>query len=249
VLLFPKRSTVAFSPDGKTLAVGTHGEVEIWDTTRNELLTRLKDISVYVRSVAFTRDGKTLFSAGGSFGRAWDTSNWKVVADHGEGIALLSACPDGKGLLCGRETIRVAIMDLKTMKIARTFPTTPLWVVSLSCSPDGRTFALGACDGTVELWDIEKGERTSILQHRTDWPAYVAYSPAGNLIAYSGGAENTIHFFDVATKQVSRTLPGGGSSVARVAFSPDGKRFSACSGGTVVIWDVTTGERIARLGH
>ena len=60
-------SSVAFSPDGKTLAAGygvggVGGGVVLWDTARRERLQE-KPLAVtegYVRGVAFSPDGKTL---------------------------------------------------------------------------------------------------------------------------------------------------------------------------------------------
>ncbi|RMH70837.1 MAG: CHAT domain-containing protein [Cyanobacteria bacterium J007] len=81
----------------------------------------------------------------------------------------------------------------------------------------------------------------------------VAMSPDGKMVA-SGGQDNTIMLWDLATGQLLRRLTGHGSPILSLAFSPDGKTLASSSNhefndGTIALWDVETGQLKQSLGR
>jgi WD40 repeat protein len=93
--------SVAFSPDGKTLASGdTLNTVKLWDVTSGQCLATLRGHKRLVRVVAFSPDGKTLASASydGTI-RLWDVASRQLLAlfkGHQDSVYALSFSPDGK---------------------------------------------------------------------------------------------------------------------------------------------------------
>jgi hypothetical protein len=88
----------------------------------------------------------------------------------------------------------------------------------------------------------------------------VAFSPDGRTLA-SASADTTIILWDTETGQRRATLEDHTGSVSSVAFSPDGQTLASascareqyvvdCPAGSIMLWDVTTGEQRAEFnGH
>jgi WD40 repeat protein len=101
--------TVAFSPDGKRLVVGsgpvTSGwkgaEVTVWDVATGQNLFILKGHTGSVYSVAFSPDGKRLASAGNEI-KIWDLAvGQQVFSSEGLGAYGVAFSPNGKYLVSG----------------------------------------------------------------------------------------------------------------------------------------------------
>ena len=100
---------VAFSPDGKTLAMASRERtVHLWDVASGKLLETLKGHSSAVSAVAFSPDGRTLASGGGDQTvRLWNVETRRELMQLDSGnvelgaLETLAFSPDGKHLLAG----------------------------------------------------------------------------------------------------------------------------------------------------
>jgi hypothetical protein len=87
------------------------------------------------------------------------------------------------------------------------------------------------------------------------WVRSVAFAPDGKT-ALSGGSDDTLKLWDVATGELLRTFtgmsddPGKAGNAYSVAFSPDGRRALSGGDNTLKLWDVATGKAIRTFeGH
>ncbi len=102
---------VAFSPDGKILALASRGgNVQLWDVASGKLLQALKGHSNAVQAVAFSPDGRTLASGGSDQTvRLWNVATRRELMQLGQGgielgnVTTLAFSPDGERLLTGGE--------------------------------------------------------------------------------------------------------------------------------------------------
>ena len=253
--------SVAFSPDGKTLASASRDRtVRLWDTASGKLRRTLSGHTGRVESVAFSPDGKTLASAGSDREiKLWDVATGKelrTLAGHSDSVMSVAFSPDGKALASGAEDRQIKLWDIGSGKQQRTLTGHGYGVESVAFSPDGKTLASGSQDATIKLWDVGTGKLKSTLSGHAGWLTCVTFSPDGRTLASSGN-DGKIKLWDAAQSAVGTlgrpraTLAGHKLEVAFVAFSPDGKTLASGSKDrTVKLWDVATGRELATLeGH
>jgi energy-coupling factor transporter ATP-binding protein EcfA2 len=149
--------SVAFSPDGKTLASASLDKtIRLWDVMRHQRLGAPLTghpgpvesvVFSPVESVAFSPDGKTLASASlDKTIRLWDVTRRQ---------------PLGAPLTGHTEA-----------------------VYSVAFSPDGKTLASASADNTVRLWDVTRRQPLGApLTGHTEAVYSVAFSPDGKTLA------------------------------------------------------------------
>jgi WD40 repeat protein len=130
---------------------------------------------------------------------------------------------------------------------------------SVAYSPDGRSLAAWSDNGTVELWDVDKGTRRHVLPFAVNTDARyssreVVFAPDGDTVATELNDGQTIQIWDTQTG-VTRTVikvpvthPDGlmPLRVSKLVYSPD-SRAVAATGDHLQLWDVATGTLRHRI--
>ncbi|MFE7491064.1 trypsin-like peptidase domain-containing protein, partial [Kitasatospora sp. NPDC057541] len=214
--------SVAFSPDGRTLAAGiNYGKAQLWDTANRgggALLYYKRTRSL--KSVAFSPDGRTLV-AGSSDGtvRLWDTANGRAtgaLTGHTGAVNSVAFSQDGT-LATGSDDGTVRLWEATTATATALLTGHTGAVNSVAFSPDGRTLATGSIDGTARLWDTATATATATLTGHTDSVMSVAFSQDGTLA--TGSDDGTARLWDTTTHKTIATLTGHTGAVNSVAFS------------------------------
>ncbi|MCM2387816.1 WD40 repeat domain-containing serine/threonine protein kinase [Streptomyces albipurpureus] len=242
--------SVAFSPDGKTLASTSDTTVRLWDVASRTNTATLKGHTGFVYSLAFSPDGKTLASGIGDGGIwLWDVPSRTVSATlngHTHNVTSVAFSPDGTTLASGSEDMTIRLWDTADRASTSTLKG-PGLVHSVAFSPDGTTLASGSEDMTVQLWDVASRTNTATLKGHTGFVYSVAFSPNNKILA-SGGGDSTVRLWDVAQRTSTATLEDHTESVTSVAFRPDGKTLASGSADTTVrLWDVAKQSSVATL--
>lgn len=247
--------SVAFSPDGRTVASGSRsGEVKLWAVTTAENVATLRgNAGEIVSSVAFSPDGYILAS-GSEEGTVnlWEVATRHNIANfegHRGAVESLAYSPDGKILASASEDETIKLWSIATQENTMLLKGHKEQVSSVAFSPDGEVIASGSWDATVKLWDVDSGENIGTLGGRTGPIESVAYSPDGETLA-SGTCDGTIELCALSTGESIGTLKGHFGSVESVTYSPDGQ--SLASGGgfedrTVKLWVRPYGKSVATL--
>ncbi|MFF7308992.1 helix-turn-helix domain-containing protein [Streptomyces sp. NPDC008137] len=152
--------TLAFAPDGRTLAVAHikagHEQVRLLDAATGRIQRTIKPSAGDLLSLAFSPDGDTLATASSAKGavKTWNarTGQLRDSFNVSGDVAALAFSSDGSTLAASNER-GVHLWDLATSQIRRTLPIRPQ-AGAVRFSPDGHTLAISV-GPSVELWNIE----------------------------------------------------------------------------------------------
>jgi WD40 repeat protein len=285
-------TSLAYSPDGKTIASGSEDNtVKIWDLRTRKPRATLRGHEAEVTSVVYAPDGTTVIS--GSWDRTvrlWDAQNGIERAHligHTVPIMSVAVSPDGRtvasvGDLVAKalvleggapeQTAEIKIWDVSSGRVTatplqRTSPISaktatiaangrPECILSspvVTFSRDGATLAIGNDDGTVYLWDINRGvAHTLPSDDPKDFSSRsvlcLSYSPDGRRLA-AGRRDATIRVWEMdPSKERQIGSLKYGEFVLALAFSPDGKYIAGCDRDKMIkLWSVGTWQEAGRL--
>lgn len=214
---------VAFSPDGKLLAMGAGpaaggedesckgecvgvGEVLIWNTSDWTLVRPLRGSHQPIRTVAFSPDGRRL-AGGAGWLEDWQLERMK----EGDHSPLL-------------------IWELATGELKHSLPGHRRPITSIAFSPDGRLLASASKDRGLKIWDTQTyelknsaseymlsvDEIQTILddvdeKHRknalptSSWLTVILFSPDSKYVL-GGGGDGIIRFYNANTGKIVQIL-------------------------------------------
>ncbi|XP_062412618.1 guanine nucleotide-binding protein subunit beta-4-like [Sardina pilchardus] len=244
------RLLVSASQDGKLI---------IWDSYTTNKIHAIPLRSSWVMTCAYAPSGSFVACGGldnicSVYNLKTREGNVRVTRELAGHTGYLSCCrfiDDGQVVTSSGDTT-CALWDIETAQQMVSFPGHTGDVMSLTLSPDRRTFVSGACDATAKLWDIRDGMcRQSFSSHLSDINA-VTFFPNGNVFA-TGSDDATCRIYDLRADQEMHVYSHDNiiCGITSVSFSKSGRLLIAgyddfnCN-----VWDVLKGERSGVLaGH
>jgi WD40 repeat protein len=213
---------IAFSPDGRVLAIVADGKVELWSTTATPRMMSSISLSA-AQAVAFSPDGTTLAAVGGQSVNGtvetWDVANPatpRLLARVGRVYYPDHAAfsPDGRTLVTGSGMITGTNSGAVTGRTR-----TVLWDVSDPRAP--RQLSM------IQVWDGDGG---------------IAFAQGGKTLALAWSNEVSLwNIADPTHPQRLAELIGDSGQIDAIAFSPDGR--SLVTGGLqedkILLWNTT----------
>jgi hypothetical protein len=239
-------TALAFNRGGTRLAVATEDDkiIKVWDVSGTRPAMPVYQATVPaspIAAVAFSDDGRWLAA------KTYNTQDLSIF-DGGTGKLVrairttgnqsysLSFVPNKNLLAVGEndalnpENNALRIYDVTTGKVVGSAPTGQPKIVSVACSRDGTTVAVGGSDGTAVLYDITGGAPRQLARIRVQLlgdakEIRVAFNATGKkLIAGRGDGRINTYSLDF----------GGGVFRFYYQKPPESDRdYVYCSGGIV----------------
>ena len=257
-------TSLAFSPDGKLLAVGTYESIRLWDVEQQETAGELRHRRGFARALAFSPDGDTLAVGGYQSVAIWSAGDRKVVAEfkgHRGYVTDLCFSPEGDQLASASEDLTARLWNVADGSEVAKFEGHTHPVLGVDISPDGTLVATAAGDearltkpGEVMTWNIETGDPIHTFPPHERGATGVTFSPDGALLV-STSLDEKVNVYNVAEGKAHGFFGGHSRPTNCVLFAGEGELVITGSGGRfkgkneVKFFSPEDGEEFGTIDH
>jgi WD40 repeat protein/DNA-binding SARP family transcriptional activator len=255
-------SALAFSPNGRKLAVGMssvassspRADTFLVDSRSHQFSSSAGPSgNAATADVVFAPNGKTLISGEVIPGTGSPPSEAVVLHSAANAAYLAFSKPiragrvigfvdGGRKLLVTSGTSHSVLLDAHTLSRVGRVDEGGVAAVSKS----GDLAAFGSADGSIVLVDLRTGEVRAMREHASAPIESLAFSRNGEMLA-SAAADGSVAVWSVSTLSIGETFAGHTASALDPVFSPDGATlYAGGADGSVIAWDLRGDRRLGR---
>ncbi|KAG0326945.1 U3 small nucleolar RNA-associated protein 13 [Dissophora globulifera] len=255
---------VCISQDEQYIITTVGEDIDVIEVKTGKKLWRLKGDTEIVTTFAITPDGRTLVSASRSLLlKTWDLRTGTLIRSlktHEAPIIVMAIDPTSTLVATGSADSTVKVWDIAGGFCTHNFKGHGGVISAVLFHPDQSKWWLcsGADDCTVRVWDLKSRKQVAVLESHVSVIRGLAVSDSGNTLI-SGSRDKVVNVWNLKTMKLATTYPIyetletvgilQKSKIQAIGDKDVSDRemfYTAGDSGVIRIWDLKSGELIAK---
>ncbi|KAF9955928.1 Transducin (beta)-like 3 [Mortierella alpina] len=255
---------VCVSQDEQYLITTVGEDIDVIEIKTGKKLWRLKGDTEIITTFAVTPDGHTLVSASRSLQlKTWDLRTGTLTRSlkaHDAPIIVMAIDSTSTLVATGSADSTVKVWDIAGGFCTHNFKGHGGVISAVLFHPDQSKWWLcsGADDCTVRVWDLKSRKPVAVLESHVSVIRGLAVSNSGNTLI-SGSRDKVVNVWDLTTMSLATTYPiyetletvgilqkSKVQTIGDKDVSDKEMFFTAGDAGVIRIWDLRSGELIAK---